>query len=171
MSSSRHQPRGPSTSSSPSSVTSSIIDEIPILKQTGINLISRSHERVMMCMPLAPNTNPRGTMYGGSVYSVCLISSVQMCQELARHLGYPRSYIVGVKVSMEHVLAVKEDAIAVATVIEGPSLTELHINKKSYAKISVKINDSKKDKLAVAFEGVFQINILEKNNDANKNKL
>jgi thioesterase domain-containing protein len=49
-------------------------DEIPLARHIGIEVESADDECVALSAPLAPNTNHRGTAFGGSLYSLAVLT-------------------------------------------------------------------------------------------------
>lgn len=62
--------------------------EIPIVKSMGVEFVELTDLSCMISVPLGPNHNHKGTVFGGSLYSVCtsacygLMYSLQISENL-----------------------------------------------------------------------------------------
>lgn len=52
-----------------------ILERIPLARQMGLSVLEAHPERVCLHIPLAPNLNVHGTLFGGSGASLCLIAA------------------------------------------------------------------------------------------------
>lgn len=59
---------------SPSELQKKLEDEIPITKTLGFRVESLGQEVAVCTLPLEPNINHKGTLFGGSQYSGCALA-------------------------------------------------------------------------------------------------
>lgn len=67
---------------------------IPITLQMGATARELSQDRVILAAPLAPNTNHKMTAFGGSIYSIAVLSCWALVSESAKSSGFNTGYIL-----------------------------------------------------------------------------
>ena len=88
---------------------------IPIAASMGARAMTVSDERVALSAPLGPNTNHANTAFGGSVYSVAVLSRWALASETARAAGLDCDYIVVQDGEIDYLLPVASDFTAEAS--------------------------------------------------------
>lgn len=68
--------------------------EIPISQHMGINLLRIDELEVELELPLRPNSNHKGTLFGGSIYSGCALASYALFLNSIREVGLNTNNIV-----------------------------------------------------------------------------
>lgn len=66
---------------------SSLAAAVPLAGALGIEAHSLGSDHVALSAPLAPNTNDKGTAFGGSLYAVAVLAGWSLVDRLARAQG------------------------------------------------------------------------------------
>lgn len=68
--------------------------EIPLSRHLAVRALEVSAKRVRLAAPLAPNRNYKSTVFGGSIYSVAVLSCWSLVSQLLKEEGLPVDYVV-----------------------------------------------------------------------------
>jgi thioesterase domain-containing protein len=95
--------------------------EIPISKTLGAMPLELTSLRVVLAAPLEPNINHKKSAFGGSVYSVAVLSTWSLLTYMLQEEGFKVGYVVVQDGSIDYKLPVTADFTATA---EWPSEKE-----------------------------------------------
>jgi len=133
-------------------------DEIPLTKDMGIEVVRYDGQALTLKAPIAPNMNHKSTVFGGSLYSVAVLSGWGLLhlklkeQGLAGHIVIYESaisYHVPVDGDFEAQCGLPEELIF-SRFLEG-------FRKKGKSRISLRANVKSKSSVAVNFEGIYVV--------------
>lgn len=83
--------------------------DIPIAGEMGVRVREASASHVCLAAPLAPNTNHKSTAFGGSVYSVAVLSCWALVSRSLEEWGLAVDYVVVQDGHMEYTVPVSGD--------------------------------------------------------------
>lgn len=83
--------------------------DIPIAKSMGVKVRAASSAHVTIAAPLAPNTNHKSTAFGGSVFSVAVLSCWALVSKALEEWGFQVDYVVVQDGHMEYTFPVGSD--------------------------------------------------------------
>jgi thioesterase domain-containing protein len=86
-------------------------ERIPLSAAMGTTVERADAEGVRLCAPLAPNVNHHGTLFGGSISALSLLSAWTMVQLGLREAGIP-SQVVIQRNSVEYLRPIEGDLLA-----------------------------------------------------------
>lgn len=87
---------------------------VPLSRHMGLRVHSATRERVEIALPLAPNVNPHGTIFGGAQTAACLVGGwMILFAEFAR-ASLP-AQIVGKEAHCEFLAPANRDGLVVTT--------------------------------------------------------
>ena len=86
-------------------------EHIPLSAAMGMTVERADSQGVRLCAPLAPNVNHHGTLFGGSISALSLLSAWTMVQLGLREAEIP-SQVVIQRNSVEYLLPVQGDLVA-----------------------------------------------------------
>lgn len=91
---------------------------IPLSAALGVELLSYDGRSLLLRAPLAPNHNHQGTGFGGSVYSVAVISAWGLVELVLADLGLTGNVVIQ-KGEIEHIEPVDGDFYALCRLPGG----------------------------------------------------
>ena len=83
--------------------------EIPLSAHMGIKVKKATDQHVQLWAPLGPNTNHKSTAFGGSVYSVAVLSCWSLVSSTLKDAGFNFDYVVVQDGQMEYFAPVTGD--------------------------------------------------------------
>ena len=84
--------------------------DIPVAKFMGVQVLGASSSHVTLAAPLGPNnTNHQNTAFGGSVYSVAVLSCLVLANQALLEWGYDIDYVVVQDGHMDYTIPVGSD--------------------------------------------------------------
>ena len=86
-------------------------EHIPLSAAMGMTVERADSQGVRLCAPLAPNVNHHGTLFGGSISALSLLSAWTMVQLGLREAEIP-SQVVIQRNSVEYLLPIEGDLLA-----------------------------------------------------------
>ena len=86
-------------------------NEIPISEQLGVEVKSLTETQIELLLPLSPNRNHKGTLFGGSIYSGCALACYGVFLAQLRALNIQTMDIVISKGEIKYLAPVTGDAI------------------------------------------------------------
>ncbi|AHI31143.1 MULTISPECIES: thioesterase domain-containing protein [Marinobacter] len=95
-----------------------IYDMIPLSEALGVELVSYDGHALLVSAPLAPNHNHQGTGFGGSVYSVAVISAWGLVELVLTDLGLAGKVVIQVG-EIEHIEPVDTNFFALCRLPGG----------------------------------------------------
>jgi len=135
-----------------------LFSEIPITKALGIKVENVTDDQVCLKAPLENNINHKLTVFGGSLYSVSVLTGWCMVYQLLKKLNI-EAHIVIQHSEIDYLIPVNEDFKACCEVV-----TETKINKfskmfkrKGRARIILDVTVMNGDKRAVHFSGDYVV--------------
>jgi thioesterase domain-containing protein len=131
--------------------------EIPISASMGFRDLQIETDALSLTLPLRPNKNHKGTLFGGSLYAGCALACYGLFLMRLREQGVQSNDLVIANGEIKYIAPVDEDATIRA---RWPSLKEkeqffktLEIKKK--ARIPMTAEVSVKGKICAVFTGQF----------------
>jgi thioesterase domain-containing protein len=133
-----------------------IAREFPLARHIGIRVDSADDAGIVLRAPLAPNSNDKGTAFGGSVYSIAVLAGWSW---VARYLAaHELTADAVIQESTIRYLAPVEDELCAA--LAAPSEAQVSkfrkmLERARRGRISLRVDIHSADALRVRFEGVF----------------
>ena len=87
--------------------------DIPLTRTMALQVRSWDNHQLRLALPLAPNVNHAGTMFGGSLYSLCVLAGWGWLTLRLRGTDLAQGHIVIKGGQIEYPLPVAEEAVAV----------------------------------------------------------
>ena len=132
-------------------------DEIPLSKVMGIRVVNYNGTSLQLIAPLAPNINHKHTAFGGSLYSVAVLSGWGLLHlklaeaQLHKHIVIQEAYI-------RYLLPVNQDMIAECSIDDAFFKKFLHtLQKHGRARLSLDVVIRQNDQIAVEFSGRYVV--------------
>lgn len=130
------------------SAVDSAVEQIGIMSRMGLKVVSSDATQAVVSIPIAPNTNDKGTLFAGSSYSGLVLAGWTLAMNRALASGFARPWVAVVDAHIHYAKAIREDVTAVATFAEEPSLVP---GARNWAKVNVTVDDR------LAFEGTYAV--------------
>lgn len=113
--------------------------EIPLAQHLGVRALEISPQRIRLAAPLAPNRNYKSTVFGGSIYSVAVLSCWSLVSQLVHSEGLPVDYIVIQDGAVEYLAPVDGDFTAEAKWSDQDEITRFlsTLKRKGLARVSL----------------------------------
>lgn len=131
--------------------------DIPISQAIGFKNLRVGSEKVQFDLPLKPNVNHKGTLFGGSLYSACALGSYALFLSQLRSASLHTNNIVISEGSMKYLSPVGTDCRVEATWVSAAEKKQffktLQIKKKARIQIEAKV--LMVDQICAAFQGTF----------------
>lgn len=111
--------------------------EIPISKKIGFDLTELQLDQAVAKLPIEPNSNHKGTLFGGSQYSGCALICYSLFLFGVRSQGYTTKNIVVSEATMKYFKPVSGDCFLRAT-WESVAAREVffdHLDRKGKARV------------------------------------
>lgn len=93
----------------PEDLEKAIRTDIPIADAMGVQVRETSAHHVKLSAPLTPNTNHKSTAFGGSVYSVAVLSCWALVSQALKEWNLNVDYVVVQDGNMEYTIPVAGD--------------------------------------------------------------
>jgi thioesterase domain-containing protein len=87
---------------------------VPLSRHMGLRVHSATRERVEIALPLAPNVNPHGTIFGGAQTAACLVGGWMLMHAAFARAGMP-AQVVGKEARCEFLAPATGDCLVVTT--------------------------------------------------------
>jgi thioesterase domain-containing protein len=133
-----------------------IVGEFALARHIGVEVERADHSSVVLSAPLAPNANDKGTAFGGSLYSLSVLTGWAW---VARHLAaldLPADTVIQ-ESSMRFLVPVRGAFLASAAAPGAAHIDKfqkmLHRAGRGRIRLTVEIREG--GRLATLFEGVF----------------
>ncbi len=139
-----------------------IVSEFALARHIGIVVESADDAAVVLRAPLAPNANYKGTAFGGSLYSVAVLTGWAW---LTRHLaarGMPADAVIQ-ESSTRFLAPVQGELRASAAAPPGPQIEKFYkmLQRAGRGRIRLRVDIDYDQTPATIFEGVFAAAIRE----------
>jgi len=124
---------------SPHEVLSQLQREIPITKVLGFSIQSLSEESAICSLPLNPNINHKGTLFGGSQYSGCALACYSLFLFNVRQASSPTNNIVVAGANIKYLKPAPFDVRVKAFWKESDGRSRFleHLERKGKARVSL----------------------------------
>lgn len=133
-----------------------LLNEIPITKSMGLCINTVSAEKIEILFKLAENRNHKGTAFGGSQYTACVLACYGLFLVGIRDKGYQTNNIVIAEGKIKYKSPVEQDFIVKA---EWGLKTKTHFFKtlthKKKAKVQLSATVTVRDHICAHFQGDF----------------
>ncbi len=130
--------------------------EIPITQHMGLQVKKLTAQEIQVCAPIHPNMNHKSTAFGGSLYSVAVLTGWGLLHHILRH-ETPEAHIVIFESTIQFQIPVRQDFCASCHIHDPQQLHPfLHIfRKKGRAKITLHVQIAVPEGIAVSFKGTY----------------
>lgn len=131
--------------------------EIPIAQHLGIRNLHFSENDLVLTLPLQPNVNHKGTMFGGSLYSASALASYALFLSGLRDADVHTNNIVISDGNIKYMAPVDQDAQvkAVWNSIEEKEKFFKTLKSKSKARVLIRVEISVGSRTCAEFTGSF----------------
>ena len=138
-------------------INQKIKDYIPLAGHMDIQVQLSDRVSVELFLPIEPNRNHMGSVFGGSLHIACVLSCWSLLEELYKQEGLKTNYTVIQKSEMDYKLPVRENFIAKSTYLSPEDLDRFlqNLKKKKRARVSLRSEIQLKDKVCATFVGAF----------------
>ncbi len=132
-------------------------EKIPIAQTMAISIVDISPLELTMLLPLAPNRNHKGTLFGGSLYSGAALACYGLFLYGLSNNGFSTDDIVISKGDISYIKPVKSDALIIANWSDAntPNLFYRRLSKKGRARIPLSAKIMEGDSLCAIFHSQF----------------
>lgn len=131
---------------------------IPITRQMGLRLESVASGRISVSLPLSPNVNHKGTIFGGSIYSACAFTAYALLLDTLRRAGSKTTNIVIAAGRTRYLRPLSGDATLVAEVgPESQAKLRQDLERAGKARLSLSVQGSSAGELGAEFQGEFVV--------------
>lgn len=135
-----------------------LYSEIPITRAMGISVQDITDNSIRLEAPLDKNINHKSTAFGGSLYSLCVLTG--WCLLYTRLKAVPvHAHIVIQESQIRYLLPVSADMESICcSDDESPFERAMHLfMKKGKARFELKTTISQADEVAVVFQGKYVV--------------
>lgn len=131
--------------------------EIPIAQAMGIKNFHLTNDRMSFQLPLSPNINHKGTLFGGSLYSACALGCYALFLYELRNANVHTNNIVISEGGIQYMAPVSEDAKVVATWKTPEERDQFFqvLKLKRKARVQMQGEIWSKDRICAEFIGTF----------------
>ena len=133
-------------------------EEIPITLAMGIQVAEILEDSIKLSAPLAPNVNHKSTAFGGSLYSLCVLTGWSLLYaQLAKQCFH--GHIVIQESQIQYLKPVSSDMTAMCKIDNKKAFERslLIFSKKNKARFSLRTNIMTNKDVAVSFLGKYVI--------------
>ena len=133
-------------------------EEIPLTKDMGIEVVRYDGQALTLKAPIAPNVNHKSTVFGGSLYSVAVLSGWGLLYVKLKEQGLA-GHIVIYESTISYHVPVVEDFEAQCKLPEESTFSRFvaGFRKKGMSRICLHANVKSKSSVAVNFKGIYVI--------------
>jgi len=136
-------------------------NEIPLTKFMQLTIKEYTDKELITTAPLDININDKGTVFGGSLSTITIISSWSLCWLISQELGFDSQNIVVIRNENSYLSPVTKNIVCYT---DKPTIQEIEILKKKLeskgsASIKIKSQIIEDDKVCVEFDGVYVIKL------------
>ena len=87
--------------------------DIPLTRELGVKVLSWQDHQLRLHLPLAPNVNPKSTLFGGSLYCGAVLAGWGWLYLRLAEAGITDGHIVIQDGQISYPLPVRDDAVAI----------------------------------------------------------
>jgi thioesterase domain-containing protein len=133
-----------------------IVGEFMLARHIGIVVESADDAAVVLRAPLAPNANYKGTAFGGSLYSVAVLTGWAWVTRYLEARGVPADVVIQ-ESSMRFLSPVRDELRASAAAPSGAQIDKFlkMLQRAGRGRIRLRVEIHYGQTLATLFEGVF----------------
>jgi thioesterase domain-containing protein len=134
-------------------LTSTIHQNIPLSRHLAFQLQERVGDRLVLTANLAPNKNDKGTMFAGSISTLCTLAGWTLTGQMAADLGFVTD-VLAVKNDIAFLLPIRTDASfrAVADPELLPTFNE-RMKRRGRARMRVQVEVVAGEDVCARFQG------------------
>jgi thioesterase domain-containing protein len=135
-----------------------ILTDIPLARHIGVRVLQFDGSSVVLGAPLAPNSNHKGTAFGGSLFSLAVLAGWGLLGAKLRERGVDGELVIQ-ESRVSYLAPVTGDLVARATLPGGPELDRFMRAVDRYRKGRLRLNVTIEHAghEAVHFEGTFAL--------------
>jgi len=136
-----------------------IRQEIPLCNAMELTVEQLSDATIKLSAPMTANRNNHGSFFAGSLYSLAAISGWGLLTNYAHH-HFQGSGVVVRKGEIEYLHPVIEDILKISCNLPDNKTMEQFVdrlNEIGMARVTLTIEISSEDKIAVRFHGVYTV--------------
>jgi thioesterase domain-containing protein len=139
-----------------------IVGEFLLARHIGIVVESADDDAVVLRAPLAPNANYKGTAFGGSLYSLAVLTGWAWVTRYLAARGVPADAVIQ-ESSMRFLVPVRGELRASAAAPAAAQIDKFRkmLQRAGRGRIPVRVEINYDQKLATLFEGVFAAAVRE----------
>jgi thioesterase domain-containing protein len=132
--------------------------EIPLTRAIGLRVAAYTGDTLTLAAPLEPNTNHKSTAFGGSLYSVAVLSGWGLLYLRLRDLAIS-AHVVIHETQVRYLRPVTGELVATARLAPGESLERAVklFRRRGRARIGLDVQITQEGAAAVAFHGAYVI--------------
>lgn len=133
-------------------------EEIPLTRHIGIRVTDYDGESLRLGAPLAPNTNHKATVFGGSLYAVAVACGWGLLYLKLRDLGL-HGHIVIHRAQIEYHHPVNTDFVAVARLPDPATVQRLarSLTRHHRGRLSLSVEVPTDEGVAVSMQGEYVV--------------
>jgi thioesterase domain-containing protein len=133
-----------------------IVAEFPLARHIGIVVETADDDAVVLRAPLAPNANYKGTAFGGSLYSLAVLTGWAWVTRYLAARGVLADAVIQAS-SMRFLAPVRGELRASAAAPAAAQIDKFRkmLQRAGRGRISVRVEINYDETLAALFEGVF----------------
>jgi thioesterase domain-containing protein len=137
-----------------------LASKIPLSNCMEVSVMSADHSGVVLAVPLAPNVNHRGTMFGGSASALAMLAGWGYIWTLLREVDMEGTIVIR-RNRMDFNSPLKEDIRAKTSTIDDKSIASLLQGLRTHgeARQLVEVTLFNEQHAAAFFEGEFAVRI------------
>lgn len=128
------------------------LNKIALFQGLGITVVRDDEETVVLQMPLTGNTNDKGTMFAGSIYSLMVLAGWKLAMNSAQAAGSPGDVVIS-NASVKYLRPITQDCQAQAE-LTGSFYLNLYGNGCCDIRVTIMTHQGK---LAADFTGEYRI--------------
>ena len=135
-----------------------ILNNIPLARAMDLKVRELSQNRIELFAPLSPNSNDKGTAFGGSIYSLLVLSGWSLVTSSLRSAAVHADVMVA-KSNIDFVKPVTGDLVAIAKELEtgGINAAVDKTIERGYAKLKIHADLICNGEVAATFTGTYCI--------------
>jgi thioesterase domain-containing protein len=133
-----------------------IVGEFPLARHIGIVVEAADDDAVVLRAPLAPNANYKGTAFGGSLYSLAVLTGWAWVTRYLAARAVPADAVIQAS-SMRFLAPVRGELRASAAAPAAAQIDKFRkmLQRAGRGRISLRVEINYDETLATLFEGVF----------------
>lgn len=137
-----------------------IRQQIPLTRQLEFALVERIGDRLVLTAPLAPNQNDKGTMFAGSISTLCTLAGWALTGLLAKDRGFTAD-VLAVRNAIEFKAPIEAAVTVTATAVTA-MLDEfgMRLARKGRARLAVTVEACVDGQVCASFQADYLARVL-----------